>query len=142
MIFSIPYSRVHKTIVGLFADIIYINISIYAGYLLRFWGNIDPTAFSPYIKLWPYITTAHLVILSIFKAYDDPKELSKKEIIIKVFNASTIACLASMSIVYAMRNIYGFMPSSVFVFAWFFNLILLCGWRLFIRYETKRDTTP
>jgi len=121
----------------LFADIIYINISIYAGYLLRFWGNIDPTAFSPYLKLWPYITCAHLIVLSIFKAYKDPKEYSKKEIFIKVSYASTIACFASMSIVYTMRHFHGFMPSSVFVFAWFFNLILLSGWRLFIRYQTQ-----
>jgi len=131
------YSRIHKTIVGLFADIIYVNISIYAGYLSRFKGNIDPTAFSPYIKLWPYITCAHLIILSIFKAYRDPQELSKKEIFIKTFHASTIASLASMSIVYIMRDICGFMPSSVFAFAWFFNPILLTGWRLFIRYEAK-----
>ena len=133
----IDYSRIHKTIVGLFADIIYVNISIYGGYLLRFWGNLDPATFSPYLHLWPYITCAHLVILSIFNAYKDPKEYSKKEIFIKIFYASTIACLASMSIVYTMRNIYGFMPSAVFVFAWFFNLIFLCGWRLFIRYQTQ-----
>jgi FlaA1/EpsC-like NDP-sugar epimerase len=131
------YSRIHKIIVSLFADIIYVNINYYTGYLLRFKGNIDPTAFASYLRLWPYITAAHLVILAIFKAYKDPKEYSKKEIFIKTFHASTIACLAVISIVYAMRNIHGFMPSAVFVFAWFFNLIFLCGWRLFIRYQTQ-----
>ena len=130
------YHKIHKIIVGLFADAIFVNISIYSSYLLRFKGNIDSTAFAAYIHIWPYITIAHLIILSIFKAYKDPRLLSKKEILINIFNASTIACLASMSIVYAMRNIHGFMPSSVFAFAWFFNLILICGWRLFIRYET------
>lgn len=131
------YTRIHKTVVGLFADIIYVNISIYGGYLLRFWANIDHTAFQPYLRLWPYITCAHLITLSIFNAYKDPKESTKKEIFIKIFYASTVACLASMSIVYAMRNIYGFMPSSIFIFTWFFNLILLYGWRLFIRYQTQ-----
>ena len=133
---SLDYNRVHKTIVSIFADIIYINISIYGSYLLRFWGSIEPAAFSPYLHLWSYITTAHFIILSLFKAYKDLKDLSKKEIFTRVFKASTIACLASMSIVYTMRNIYGFMPSSIFVFAWFFNLIFIFGWRLFIRYET------
>jgi FlaA1/EpsC-like NDP-sugar epimerase len=134
------YSKIHKIIVSLFADIIYVNISYYAGYLLRFKGNIDPTAFASYLRLWPYITAAHLVILAIFKAYKDPKEYSKKEIFTKTLNASTIACLASISIVYTMRNIYGFMPSSVFIFAWLFNHVLLSGWRLFIRYETQKNT--
>jgi FlaA1/EpsC-like NDP-sugar epimerase len=131
------YSKIHKTIVSLFADIVYVNISIYGGYLLRFKGNIDPEAFAPYLHLWPYITCAYLIILSIFQAYRDPHEFSKKEICIKILNASTIASLASLSIVYIMRYTYGFMPSSVFAFAWFFNLILLCGWRLFIRYQTQ-----
>jgi FlaA1/EpsC-like NDP-sugar epimerase len=131
------YNRIHKIIVSLFADIIYVNISYYTGYLLRFKGNIDPVAFASYLRLWPYITAAHLVILAIFKAYKDPKEYSKKEIFVKTFNASTIACLASMSIVYSMRHFYGFIPSSVFIFTWFFNLIFLCGWRLFIRYQTQ-----
>lgn len=131
------YNSLHKTIVSIFADIIYINISVYASYLLRFKGNIEPGAFSPYLKLWLYITCAHLISLAIFKAYKDPKEYSKKEIFIMTFHASTIACLASMSIAYAMRNIYGFMPSAIFVFAWIFNLIFLSGWRIFIRYQTQ-----
>ena len=131
------YNKIHKTAVSLFADIIYINISIYGSYLLRFLGNIDPTAFTPYLRLWPHITTTHLILLAIFKAYKDPKESTKKEIFSKIFYASTIACLASMSIVYIMRNIYSFMPSSVFIFAWLFNLILLCGWRLLIKYQTQ-----
>jgi len=130
------YHKIYKIIVWLFSDTIFINISIYSGYLLRFKANIDSTALEPYIHLWPYITIAHLITLSIFKAYKDLKESSKKEIFKKIFNASTIACLASMSIVYIMRDIHGFMPSSVFVFAWFFNLIFITAWRLFIRYET------
>ena len=136
------YHKIHKIIVGLFADTIFVNISIYSGYLLRFKNDIDPAAFASYIHLWSYITTAHLIILSIFKAYKDFKGLSKKEILINIFNASTIACLASMSITYVMGHIHGFIPSSVFVFTWFFNIILLSGWRLFIRYETQQDTFP
>jgi len=134
---SINYSGIHKTIVGLFADVIYVNISYYASYLLRFRSNIKAPAFNPYLSFWPYITTARLIILSLFKACKAPKESSKKEIFVNTSNVTIIACLASMSIVYAMRNIYGFMPSPVFVFAWFFNLILLCGRRLFIRYQTQ-----
>lgn len=132
----INHNRIYKTIVSLFADIIYINISIYGSYLLRFRGNIDHIAFNPYLKLWPYITCAHLIILAIFKAYKDPNEYSPKEIFVKTFNASVIAFLVSMNIVYAMKNISDFMPYSVLVFACFFNIILLSGWRLFIRYET------
>jgi hypothetical protein len=41
---SRDYNRIHKTIVGLFADVIYVNISIYGGYLLRFRGNIKAPA--------------------------------------------------------------------------------------------------
>lgn len=127
--------KLFRMIIWLIIDIILVNISIYSAYLVRFKGIIEPPAFFPYLYLWPHITLAHLISFAIFKLYYHPIKFSKKEVLINTTYASTIAAMASISIVYTMRSIYGFMPSSVFAFACIFNIILIGGWRVYIRYE-------
>lgn len=132
----LPVKEILRIISWLIADIIFINMSFYSAYLIRFKGIIEAHAFIPYLHLWLHISAVHLIVFFIFRLYQPPNKFSKKQILINTFNASTISILASMSIVYVMRHFWGFMPSSVFVFASAFNIILVCSWRVFIRYET------
>ena len=130
-----PPKEILRIISWLIADIIFINISFYSAYLIRFKGVIKLPAFMPYLHLWPHINLAHLIIFSIFRLYRYPQRLVKRELFINTVNASTISTLASMSIVYTMRHFWGFMPSSVFAIALVFNIILIYGWRVFVRYD-------
>jgi FlaA1/EpsC-like NDP-sugar epimerase len=132
----LPLKKILRIISWLIADIIFVNMAFYSAYLIRFKGIIETPAFIPYLHLWPHISSAHLIIFSIFKLYEPPNKFSKKQTLINTFNASTISILASMSIVYTMRHFWGFIPSLVFVFAWGFNILLVSGWRVFIRYES------
>lgn len=117
-------------------DTIFVNMAFYTGYLVRFQGIIEPPAFRPYLHLWPHISTAHLIIFSIFRLYEPPNRFLKKQIFVNTSYASIISTFASMSIVYAMRRFWGFMPTLVFAFVLVFNIILVGGWRIFIRYES------
>jgi len=120
----------------LIADAIFVNMAYYSGYLIRFSGIIEMPAFMPYLRLWPYITFAHLIVFSIFKLYEPAPKVSKRAIFTGIINASAVSTLAAMSIVYAMRHFWGFMPSSVFALGCVFNIILSGGWRIFVRYDT------
>jgi FlaA1/EpsC-like NDP-sugar epimerase len=110
-------------------------MAFYSAYLIRYGGVILMSAFIPYLHLWPYISGAHLIIFAIFGLYEPPANFSKKQVFINTLNASIISALTSISIVYTMRYFYGFMPSAVFALALLFNIILVCGWRVFVRYE-------
>ena len=110
-------------------------MAFYSAYLVRFGGSIEMSVLIPYLHLWPYISGAHLIIFAIFRLYEPPANFSKKQVLINTLNASIISALASISITYTMRHFYGFMPSGVFVLALGFNIILVCGWRVFIRYD-------
>lgn len=116
-------------------DVIFISMSFYTAYLIRFKGIIEARAFMPYLRLWPYISLSHLIIFYIFRLYESPLRLSRKKALINALSACTVSILASISIVYMMRHFWRFIPSSVFIFAWGFNIILAGGWRLFVRYE-------
>lgn len=120
----------------LITDIILVNIGIYSGYLIRFNGVIDPKAFQPYLHLWYFLTIAHLAIFAFFKLYYHPKRFSKIEVIARTIKAVTLATLASACIIYLYRFTEGAFPSLVFTSAWLINIILVGGWRTFIRYET------
>ena len=129
--------RFLQIIIWLITDFIFVNMAYYTSYLIRFDGVIaEEPAFIPYTHLWLYISAAHLIVFSIFKLYEPIRKISKSDIFIRTANASIISALASMSITYAMRRFCGFMPSSVFVFACIFNIILAGCWRAFIRYES------
>ena len=127
--------KIFRIIIWLIADIIFVNMAFYIAYLIRLNGMIQPEPFMPYTHLWPYITLTHLIIFSIFGLYKYSVTPTKKIIFINTLYASTVAALASMSIVYTMRHFTGLIPSSIFALAWFFNIILISGWRAFIRYE-------
>lgn len=126
--------KILRIISWLSADVIFVNMAYYSAYLLRFKGIIEQPAFLPYLHLWPYISLTHLILFSLFQLYESPNKFSKKQILINTFDASAIACLASISIAYMMRHIFGFMPSLVFGLAFIFNIILVSGWRVFVRY--------
>ena len=119
----------------LLTDIILVNMGIYIGYLIRFNGVIDPKAFQPYLHLWYFLTIAHLVIFTIFKLYYHPNRFSKIEVIVRTIKAVTLATIASVCIVYIYRFTEGAFPCLVFVSTWLVNIILVGGWRVFIRYE-------
>jgi FlaA1/EpsC-like NDP-sugar epimerase len=127
--------KIYRVVSWLITDIVFVNMAFYSAYLIRFNGVIEMPSFIPYLHLWPHISVAHLIIFSIFRFYVHSRRFSKKEIFINTFNACTISALASISIVYVMRHLWGFIPSLVFVFAWGFNIILAGGWRVFVRYE-------
>lgn len=116
----------------LLADIVLINISFYTAYLIRFNGIIEMPAFSPYLKLWPRLSLAHLLIFYLCKLCQGLPKQSRKELFLNVVIASAIGALSSISIVYVTRDAFGFIPSSVFVFAFLFNILLLCGWRMLV----------
>lgn len=125
-----------KILSWLIIDIILINIGIYSAYLARFNGIIDTSAFMPYLYFWLYITAAHLIIFTLFKLYFHPSNFPKLEVILNTIKAETIATLTSFSIVYLFRAKSASFPSSVFIISWFFNIILISGWRVFVRYDT------
>ena len=128
--------RILRIISWLALDIIFVNMVFYSAYLVRFNGIIEIPAFLPYLKLWPHITGAHLVIFFLYKLYVPLIKHSKRQILKDTFLASLVSCLTSISIVYAMRNFFGFIPFLVFAFAGAFNIILVGGWRIFVRYES------
>lgn len=127
--------KILRIISWLALDIIFVNMAFYSAYLIRFKGIIDIPSFVPYLHLWLYINMVHLIIFSIFMLYESPNKFLKRQILINAFKASTISALASMAIVYTMRHFWGVMPSSVFAFAWSFNIILVGGCRVFVKNE-------
>ena len=131
-----------KILSWLITDIILVNTGIYIAYLTRFDGIIDPVAFVPYLYSWQYITAAHLVIFAFFKLYYHPNNFSKFEIFLNSVKATTTAALASICVVYFFRAKTSAFPSLVFIIGWFFNIILISGWRVFIRYENFPYPSP
>jgi hypothetical protein len=119
----------------LITDLILINLGLYCGYLIRFNGVIDPVAFQPYVRLWYFLTVAHLGIFAFFKLYCHPRQFSRTEVVVRSVKAVTLSTLASVAIVYIYRQTAGAFPALVFAVAWFFNSILIGGWRIYIRYD-------
>lgn len=113
-------------------DVLFVNIAFYIGYLIRFKGIIELSAFFAYLKLWAYISCAYIILFSVFGLYGVSEKL-----FFTVLKAVTAATLVSMSIVYIMRSFYGFIPSLVFAFSWGINIILVYGWRRFVRNDSS-----
>lgn len=134
------FLRLKKTfriINWLILDLVFVNTAFYTAYLLRFKGAINPYIFSTYIRLWLYISFTHLIVFAFFQLYIQPDKFSKRRVLINTLKACALAALISVSIVYIMRRPCGFIPSTVFVLAWAFNIILIGGWRTFIRYASR-----
>lgn len=118
-------------ILSVIIDALLINVGIISSFLIRFGGVLPQANFDAYQTMWMAITAIMLLALYGSGAYLWKKD--GEDIHITILKAITSGMLVVVVVTYVNRTIVTAFPTSVFVIAWFFNILLLSGWRVFVR---------
>jgi len=106
------------------ADILLLNISFVLSFLIRYGWAIPKNSFSPYKNSFIFLTLIYICALSFFKVYKS-RFRSSWELFKRIFLGLSLGTLLSVAFVYVFRVRWGAFPTSVFVFSFFINHLLI-----------------
>lgn len=119
-----------KALFWVFIDILLINASIIAAYLLRFDGKINPQAFKFYEESIIIITILKIAVFYSFDLYRSIWKYASINELISVVAATGLANAAVISYIFLSR---AFVPRSIYLIAWVLDVILVGGSRFAYR---------
>ncbi|MDP1808294.1 MAG: sugar transferase [Actinomycetota bacterium] len=124
-------------VVSVLADVLFINISMIAAFLVWFGGRLPIFNFQPYINLAVFITLIQIIFLYIHDLYKPERTEGLSGILNSIIPAVTTGTLLTASLTFFAR-FFSF-PRAVFLLSWIFLIVLLTSWRLLGAFVLKID---
>ncbi len=123
-------------------DIVLVNLGIILAFLIRYQGVLPARNFEAYLVMAPFITIIWIGSLYFFGLYRYKRGILSLDLLSRTTQAAIIAATASILATYLYRARAAAFPSTIFLISWFFNILLLSGWRIIyqatIRPKIKR----
>ena len=120
-------------------DGVLVNAGIILAFFLRFGTGIPEANFKPYRNLWVFITIIMIAVIYSFELYSRRKNSNAIMIIDNSIRSIFLGTLLIFVAVYSVRLKLGKLPTSIILFSWIINTVLVCGWRL-IALRSRRLT--
>lgn len=126
-----------RLIIGILLDAVFVNAGIILAFLVRFGGKIPEKNFSAYQELWVFVTIVMIVVLYSSGLYNRYRSYTTVNILDNTINGVTLGTLLLFVAVYATRSKAGKFPTTVLIFSWLINIILISGWRIVLTSSRK-----
>ena len=113
-----------RTTLLLIANAFVINSGFLISFLIRYGIPFREDNFLPYKKSFVFLTLIYILALSFFGVYKS-RFKSSWDLFKRVFLGLFFGTLLSIAFVYVFRTDWGSFPTSVFIFSFFINLLLI-----------------
>jgi len=114
------------TLIKISGDLLVVNLSFIAAFLLRFQGSIPPENWEAYVRVMPWITLLAFLLCFVYGLYSRPRK-RWEEIFYSLICAVIILSISSVAISYFFHQ-FAF-PRLVFIISFPLLLIFMSLWR-------------